>query len=344
MNTTTSSSCPSKRHLILAFSILYIVWGSTYLAIKFAIETLPPYMMASVRCILAGLILFAFLPASARVGITRKHWQSAAIIGSLLLGIGNGGVVIAEMSIPSGVVSLLVALTPMLIALLEHFPKVKVERRQLSGLLCGSLGILLLVGPQCLLNNTTFSWSAILTLFVACLSWTIGSIYSRTVEKPASTMVYIAMQMICGGLFLSIFSAVAGEYQGFNIRQVSAESIWALFYLIGFGSILGYGAYIWLLQNVSPSKVSTYAYVNPIIAVLLGWLLGGESLGVNTIVAAAFILAAVWLINSKSKKEKQDDQREPSELLPVAASLEQVCALEPVVQKELSVTRGHVKG
>lgn len=342
MKTTPCSSCPPKKLLILAFAVLYIVWGSTYLAIKVAIETLPPYMMASTRCILAGLILFAFLPASARTGIKIKHWQSAAIIGSLLLGIGNGGVVIAEKTIPSGIVSLLVALTPMFIALLEHFPKLKIEKRQICGLLCGSLGILLLVGPGCLLNSAAFNWSAMLILFVACLSWSVGSIYSRTVEKPPSTMVYIAMQMIFGGAFLSLFSLAAGEYQGFSLQQVSAESIRALLYLIGFGSILGYGAYIWLLQNVSPSKVSTYAYVNPIIAVLLGWLLGGESLGVNTVAATAFILGAVWLISSKPEASKQIEAT-GAKILPAIPCAEEACA-QPPQRKELSVTRGHLKG
>lgn len=387
--TKTTCSLKSCRNIIVAFAILYIVWGSTYLAIKVAIETLPPLMMASTRFIVAGILTYCFLPKGERTRPTLEQWRSAAIIGCLLLAAGNGGVVLSEKWIPSGIVSLIVAMTPMVIAILEFFAQrtkareeqavgehqkrlsgestepnhmkakqtatssVQTESRKIFGLLLGTAGIAMLVSPDSF-SSGHMEFLPMGLLLLASLSWSVGSLYSRSAAKPASTMLFVAMQMVCGGLALGALSLLTGEHLTFNIRAVSSASLLALAYLIVFGSILGYGAYIWLLQHVSPTRVSTYAYVNPVIAVLLGWAAAGEPITLRTLAATPLILCAVWLINSKSKatlpqstQEKQErqlpDDSQPSAQPAIPSTLSAAPATVGVT-KGLATTRGHMKG
>ncbi len=344
MEKTTCSLQSSRRKIILAFAILYVVWGSTYLAIKVAIDTVPPLMMGSLRFIIAGLLLYCVLPASERERPTLRQWRSAAIIGGLLLTVGNGGVVLSEKWISTGIVSLLVAMTPMFIAVLESFPKFAIGRRKAAGLILGTSGISMLVNPASFASGNV-NLAGIIVLLIASSSWAIGSIYSRSAEKPRSTMMFVAMQMVCGGIALGALSLTMGEHVHFDVRTVSAQSLFAVAYLIVFGSILGYGAYIWLLRNVSPTRVSTYAYVNPVIAVFLGWAVCGEPLGPATMGAAALILGAVWLINSKSREiEAPPAVADPPVAVLVAVEIGELNLPESVVRKDLAVTRGNVKG
>lgn len=303
MANTNFSLVPSSRNVFIAFAILYIVWGSTYLAIKIAIDTMPALMMGSVRFLIAGTGLYCFLLAKEQVKPTFKQWCAAAVIGFMLLTVGNGCVILAEKSIPTGMASLLGAMTPMLIALLENFPRVEFDKRRLAGLAIGTAGIGCLVGPAEVFASGNATMQGVLLLLLACLSWSVGSIYSRSAERPSSTLLFVAMQMICGGLALGAVSFGLGEHVNFNPQLISTESVIALAYLIVFGSLLGYGAYVWLLQHVNPTRVSTYAYVNPVVAVLLGWAFAGEALGMQTLMAGIAILAAVWLINSKAPRK-----------------------------------------
>lgn len=303
MANTNFSLVPSSRNVFIAFAILYVVWGSTYLAIKIAIDTMPALMMGSVRFLIAGTGLYCFLLAKERVQPTLKQWCSAAVIGLMLLAVGNGGVILAEKSIPTGMASLLGAVTPMLIALMESFPRFDLDKRKFAGLAIGTLGIACLVGPAEIFVSGNSTMQGVLLLLMACVSWSVGSIYSRSAERPQSTLLFVAMQMICGGLALGAVSLGLGEHLNFNPLLVSGQSVLALLYLIVFGSLLGYGAYVWLLQHVNATRVSTYAYVNPIVAVLLGWGFAGEVLGMQTLFSGLAILVAVWLINSKSPRK-----------------------------------------
>jgi drug/metabolite transporter (DMT)-like permease len=297
---------PGKGKIVLAFLILYVVWGSTYMAIKYAIDTLPPFMMGSIRFLVAGFGLYAILRFSGQAKPALRHWLSAAVVGVLLLAVGNGGVVLASRYVPTGVVSLMVAMTPVYIAILEHMGKGLPGGKTIAGLILGTLGIGLLISPAGLssqaVSGIAFNWFGILAVMVGSFAWSLGSIYSRRAHLPQSTMLAISMQMICGGIALSLCSFGLGEHVNFNLAQVSVRSLWAVAYLIVFGSLVGYTAYLWLLKHVSPSKVSTYAYVNPVIAVFLGWLMAGEVVSPKILLAGAVITCAVWLITQGNRK------------------------------------------
>lgn len=293
----------SKTKVILAFLGIYLIWGSTYLAIKFAIDTMPPFMMASLRFLTAGLGFFGVLMLLGHQRPEKKHWLSALITGTLLLAASNGSVVLATQTIPTGYISLLIAMVPVYVALFEWLEdrKQKVETKKILGLILGTLGIITLIGPQNLLIPGGINWFGIACVMFGSLSWSFGTIYSRRVEKPNSLMVGIAMQMMCGGAVLGLVSLVMGEHTQIASLHVSMQSILAVVYLIVFGSIIGYSSYLWLLNHVSASKVSTYAYVNPIVAIFLGWAFAGETVSAQTVVAGAIILASVWLITAGSK-------------------------------------------
>ncbi|MBC7998554.1 MAG: EamA family transporter [Leptolyngbya sp.] len=289
-----------KAKIILAFAGIYLVWGSTYLAIKFAIDTMPPFMMASTRFLTAGLLLFAVMMLMGRRRPEWKHWISATVLGTLLLAASNGGVVVATKHISTGMISLLIAMVPVYIAILEWLEDrtQKIQPKKIFGLLLGTLGICTLIGPESLLANSTLDWFGVAAVMLGSVSWSVGTIYSRRAHKPESLMVGIAMQMICGGLVLGLTSLIMGEHTQIATLNVSLKSVLAVCYLIVFGSIIGYSSFLWLLNHVSPSKVSTYAYVNPIVAIFLGWAFAGENITPQTMLAGSIILLSVWLITS----------------------------------------------
>lgn len=318
----------SKMKVILAFLGIYLIWGSTYLAIKFAIDTMPPFMMASFRFLTAGLGFFAVLMLLGHERPAKKHWLSALITGTLLLAASNGSVVMATKTISTGYISLLIAMVPVYVALLEWLEdrKQKVETKKICGLVLGTLGIITLIGPQNLFSAgglAGINWFGIACVMFGSMSWSIGTIYSRRVEKPSSLMVGIAMQMICGGAVLGLVSLVMGEHSQIANLHVSMKSVLAVAYLIVFGSIIGYSSYLWLLNHVSPSKVSTYAYVNPIVAIFLGWAFAGETISMQTIAAGTIILASVWLITAG--KKKQEPALVPCRVVDGAGANKQIC-------------------
>ena len=300
-----------NRSLILlmaAFAAVYIFWGSTYLAIKYAIETLPPFLMAGSRFVIAGAILMIWARFSADYEKPKAaHWRTSLIVGTLLLLGGNGGVVFAERHISSSLAALLVATEPFWIVLLSWLwlKGARPNLKAVLGIAIGFFGVWLLISGQSANAATANSGSmqifATVAIILAALSWATGSIYGLRSPVPKSSIQTSGMQMFCGGAVLLFVSLIAGEWSNFNITQVSANSWFGLVYLIVFGSLIGFTAYSWLLKNAQPAMVATYAYVNPIIAVFLGWLIAHESFTGQMLLGAGVIVGSVVLITSENK-------------------------------------------
>jgi len=298
-----------KSKVWLALLALYIVWGSTYLGIKFAIETIPPFFHAGVRFLASGLILVIWQRSAGNSMPTRKQWISTGIIGTLLLLGGNGLVAWAEQTIPSGIAALIIASVPMFLVIGEAIRPngVKPNWQGIVGLLIGFVGIFILVGPSEISGGTTkLNPLGVVALLSACLFWATGSIYSKTADLPKSSLMNTGAQMLVGSISLFIVSGLSGELNGWNIAEVSSRSIYGLLYLTFVGSLVGFASYGWLLQNAPISLVSTYAYVNPIVAVLLGVWLADEVLEPRIWLATAIIIGSVIFINSTRPKVKYE--------------------------------------
>lgn len=288
-----------KIKLILAFASVYIVWGSTYLAILFGVQTIPPFIMAGTRHLAAGLILLFVLRL--RGPLERPawfHWRTAAVMGFLMLLCGNGGVTWAEQQVPSGLTALLVATVPLWMGVMSRFGKntIRPGKREFAGIFLGLLGLGVLVGPENLAGDRPVGFIGAAVLMFAAFSWSAGSVYSKHAPHPSSPFLAAAMQMLCGGFFLIILGFFTGEWTELKMENVSSQSASSLVYLIIFGSVIGFTAYIWLLKNTTPAKASTYAYVNPVVAVFFGWLLASEPLTPRIMVAAIIIIGAVVMI------------------------------------------------
>ena len=298
-----------KSKVWLALLALYIVWGSTYLGIKFAIETIPPFFHAGVRFLASGLILVIWQRSAGSSMPTRRQWISTGIIGTLLLLGGNGLVAWAEQTIPSGIAALIIASVPMFLVIGEAVRPngVKPNWQGVVGLLIGFVGIFILVGPSEISGGTTkLNPLGVVALLSACLFWATGSIYSKTADLPKSSLMNTGAQMLVGSISLFIVSGLSGELNGWNIVDVSSRSIYGLLYLTFVGSLVGFASYGWLLQNAPISLVSTYAYVNPIVAVLLGVWLADEVLEPRIWLATAIIIGSVIFINSTRPKVKYE--------------------------------------
>jgi drug/metabolite transporter (DMT)-like permease len=293
--------------VIAAFAAVYLLWGSTYLAIRFAIETLPPLLMAGVRFLLAGAVLYAFMRLRGQPAPERRHWRSAALIGGLLLVCGNGGVTLAERTVPSGVAALLVAMVPLWMVLLEWLRPggTRPTGRVMVGLAVGFAGMVILVGPSELAGAGAVDFGGAALVLCGSLAWSIGSIYARGATLPANAFVATGMEMLCGGALLLVAGAARGELAGLNPAAFTGRSLAAFAYLVVFGSLVGFTAYIWLLGVSSPARVSTYAYVNPVVAVFLGWLIAGEALTPRVLIAAAVIVAAVAVITTGPRPQSE---------------------------------------
>jgi len=305
---------PALARVLAAFAAVYVVWGSTYLAIRFAIETLPPFLMAGARFLLAGAVLYGFVRARGAPRPQPVHWRSAAIVGGLLLFVGNGGVVWAERTVPSGVVALLVAMVPLWMVLLEWLRPggQRPGRAVVLGLVVGFAGMVLLVGPMELAGGGGVDPVGAVTVLVASLAWSVGSIYSRSAPLPSSPLLVTGMQMLAGGGMLTLAGLARGELGDFDPATVSTGSAVAFAYLVVFGSLVGFTAYVYLLKVSTPSRVSTYAYVNPVVAVLLGWLLANEPLNARILGATAVIVAAVAVITTGGARKKAASSPSPA--------------------------------
>ena len=293
---------PQKTfQIVLAFASLYLIWGSTYLAILFAIRSIPPLLMAGTRFLLAGIILYA----GARIsGATRSpliEWRTALIVGACLLLGGNGGVTLSEQYVPSGVAAVLVATVPIYIALLSWLFGMSKRPGAITwaGLAGGFIGVGVLVGPALRFSTTNESphaWIGMTILLCSSLIWSAGSLYSRTAKNAPSPFLAAGQQMLCGGTLLIIAGLAIGEWRQFHLQQITAQSFGAFVYLVLIGGIIGYASYAWLLRYCEPAKVATYAYVNPIVAVLLGALFAGETLNSRTLLGAILIIGSVALV------------------------------------------------
>jgi drug/metabolite transporter (DMT)-like permease len=288
---------PSLGRLVAAFAAVYVLWGSTYLGIRFSIETLPAFFTQGVRFTAAGLAMYAWARLSGAPHPTRREWGGGVVTGILLFVCGTGGVVWAERLIPSGVVALVVATEPISFVLIEAVRRRRVPRGAvLAGLALGAAGLVILVGPGEVLGGKGFAVSALVVLVAGTFCWAGGSLFSRGSRLPSSPVMATAVTLLCGGAGLALVGLGAGELSRFDPSAVSTRSVVATVYLFVFGSIVGFSAYLWLLRVTTVARVSTYAYVNPVVAVLLGWALAGEPLTARVALAAAVIVPAVALI------------------------------------------------
>jgi drug/metabolite transporter (DMT)-like permease len=296
----------SKRTLWIAFAAVYLVWGSTYLAIKYAVQTIPPYLMGGSRFLVSGLILFLWARARGAENPSRREWRDAAIVGTLLLCGGNGAVAWAEQRVPSGITALLVASVPLWMVVIDWLrPHGKRPPLVVGvGLIVGLGGVAVLALPGSTQAGGRVDPLGALMLLLGSISWAAGSIYSRHGARPASAEMATALQMIAGSVALFIVASVAGELGGFHSTAVSRASFIGWAYLVTFGALVGFTAYIYLLRETTPAKATTYAYVNPIVAVVLGWMVAGEPITPRTVVAAAIILASVALITLAGGQEE----------------------------------------
>jgi drug/metabolite transporter (DMT)-like permease len=308
---------PSTAAVIVALLTVYVVWGSTYLAIAVMIETLPPLLAAGTRFGTAGLLMLAAVAAMARLRggehrverPSRVHWRSAIIIGTLLLLCGNGGVVLAELRIPSGVAAVLIATVPIWMAV---FDAIQTGRRPsmlvVGGLVAGIIGVAVLLVPVQGIEGLDPVGVA-LVVVLGAIAWSLGSIYARSAPLPRSGLLATGMEMVAGGLALIVGGLLLGELGQVDVASFSTRSLLAFAYLVVFGSILAFTAYTWLLAHVSVSVAGTYAYVNPIVAVGLGAVLLSEEITPRTIIASVLIIGAV--IAMVSGRPRTADEPEP---------------------------------
>jgi drug/metabolite transporter (DMT)-like permease len=321
----TAPQAPSRVLVVAAFAAIYLIWGSTYLAIKYAIETLPPFLMTGARFLVAGAVLYAWSavrvrPASDTAdragsavptpGLTRRWWRDAFIVGALLIVGGTALVSWAERSVASGIASLVLATTPLWMVLMES--GIELRRlpapRVLAGVGVGTLGLGILIWPSVVAPGTGFDLLGVAGLVLAALTWAAGAMYSRRAAVPASPARATGMQMIAGAILSLLCGLALGEHRQLSIAAITPASMLAVGYLVVAGALVGFSAYLWLMRVSTPSHVATHAYVNPVVAVLLGWAVLGEPVSARTTVAMAVIVVAVVLIVSAPRAMRSAPQ------------------------------------
>jgi drug/metabolite transporter (DMT)-like permease len=287
----------ARARLLLAFALVYLLWGSTFLAMRFAIRTIPPLFMASMRHLVSGTILLGFTFWRTRYRPTRAEWRHAAIVGVLLLG-ANGTVAWSEQRVASGTAALLVATVPLWMVLIDWLRPGGYHpgRGVLIGLGLGLVGLITLVGPGAIVGHGAVNEVGAAALVLGSFSWAAGSIVSQRLPRPTVPLLAVGMQMVAGGAALMVAAVVSGEAAQFSLARVALASALGWGYLVVFGSLIGFTAYAYLLRSTTAARVSTYAYVNPVIAVFLGWAFAGEVVTTRTMAAAAVIVAGVAII------------------------------------------------
>jgi drug/metabolite transporter (DMT)-like permease len=305
------TASPNPLLVLTALLTVYVIWGSTYLGIRLAIASIPPFFMAGTRYLAAGGAMFLFALFRGAKMPSLVEWRDALIVGGCLLLVGNGGVTFAEQYVPSGTAALLIAIVPVFLTIFAWASKLGPRP---SGMVCiallmGLVGVSILSRPgtqSALSPANQFNWyTGIVVLIVAAAVWAAGSLYSRNAARPSSPIVGVGIQMICGGALLLLISVLTGEAGQFNWGRVTVESSLAWLYLVGFGAIIAFTAYIWLARVCSPALLGTYAFVNPVVAVLLGWAIAGEALDSRTISGAAVIVVAVVIIVVSTNRTKR---------------------------------------
>ena len=296
-----ASPSPSRTTLMLAFATIYVVWGSTYLGIRVAIESIPPFLMAGIRYLVAGSLLAAWLAATRGFRTTRRQWRDNTVIGVFLMLGGNGLISWAELFIPSGMTALLIGSQPLMMVLTEwvwrggHAP----TKTTWAGLALGFAGVAWLAAPWQNVTNGGLDLRGVTAILIGCVSWATGSIYGRRLRDPAEPLSAAAMQMLGGGGALMAAALAHGDLARFTPAHVSVNSWLAFAYLILIGSLVGFSTFVWLMKHSTPARVSTYAYVNPLVAVFLGWVILGEPVTARTLVAAAIIVLSVAVITTQ---------------------------------------------
>jgi len=280
--------------VLLAFAAIYLIWGSTYLAIRYAVETIPPLVAAGVRHTIAGSILLAWAYARG-FRARREHWIAGTIVGALFFLVGHGALHWAEQHVASGLAALLIATEPMFILVLAWASgQQKISRISALGLAVGVVGVAILTGVE--LSTKNASLLGMLAVLVGSLSWAAGVVISPKLRLPTDALARTAVPLVCGAVLLLAAAGISGEFRGLHWSAISSKSLMGLCYLIVFGSIVAFTAYTWLLQRCPPALVATHTYANPVVAVLLGWLLASESLTVRVALASVAILGAIVLI------------------------------------------------
>lgn len=297
---------PSRTALIVAFTAIYLIWGSTYLAIRVAVETMPPFLMAGARFLTAGSLLFGFLKLRGAAWPTAEQWRANAIVGMFLLLGGNGAVVWAEQFVPSGITALIIGIGPLFIVLTEWaWPGgIRPSLATFLALLLGFAGVTWLAAPWEGSHSGGVHLGGVGAILLGCLSWGVGSIYSRHAKHGAEPFVAASLQMLGGGASLLLVALFHGDLQRFDIAAVAPRGWGAFAYLIGAGSLIGFSTFVWLMKHSTPARVATYAYVNPIVAVILGWLILREPISSRTLAASALIVASVAIITTEKSRPK----------------------------------------
>jgi drug/metabolite transporter (DMT)-like permease len=298
---------PARWKILLAFAMIYFVWGSTYLAIRIGVQEMPPFLMAGLRFTAAGLGMFLWMRMTGTPSLTWQEWKGATLLGALMFLLDYACLFWAEQRIPSGIAAVILAMIPVCITLLEiiFLRTLGLSIRLVSGLLIGLLGVGVLANPWASLGEAPLDRRGVIALLAACVGWSVGTIVTKRLVLPASKPMSAAAQMLTGGVQLLILAALSGEISNFHAGAVSGKAWFSLVYLIIAGSIVAFTAYVWLLHYESPTRVGTYAYVNPVVAVILGGLLGGEKIGVRTVSAMVLILLGVAAITTAKAKGTQ---------------------------------------
>jgi len=300
-----STPRPRRWQTLLAFAIIYLVWGSTFLAIRVGVREVPPFLLAGMRFFAAGIVLFAWMRAKGTPSPSRREWATASFLAVLIF-VGDYGLLFwAEKRVPSGVAAVMMATIPVFLALAEivFLRTQKLTLRLGFALLVGIGGVLVLVSRSAGFGDAPIDFAGALALVVSAISWSLAAILTRKLSLPESKVMSSGAQMLAGGILLTLTAAMLGEFRGFDVRAVSVGAWLALIYLIVAGSIVAFTAYVWLIHHESPTKVGTYAYVNPVVAVLLGYALGGEALGSRTIAGTLLVLVSVVVITTTPKKK-----------------------------------------
>jgi len=303
---------PTTTQLVLGFGAIYLIWGSTYLGIRYAVETIPPLLMMGIRHLSAGILVYSWARARGAEAPRKKEWAFAAAAGALLFLGGHGVLAWAEQKVASGLAALLCATLPLWTVLIARFDGTerKLSLKTIAGILVGFAGVALLIGPDLL--SQRLNWLAAGAVLSSSLLWAIGTAYTRKVSLPSSKVLSAGLQMMSGGALLLLMAVSTGEAGRLRAANVTALSVLALVYLTIFGSIVAFTVYTWLVGVSSPSMVSTYAYVNPVVAVFLGWMAAGEVLGIRTLIATAVILAGVALVSRRRKLEQETKSEPPA--------------------------------
>lgn len=297
---------PPTWKVLLAFAIIYLVWGSTFFAIRVGVREVPPFLLAAMRFLVAGILLYTWARSRGVPAPTGAEWRGAIMLAVLIFVLDYGGVFWAERRVPSGITAVMLATIPAFMALSEILI---VKTRRLTGrlavaLLLGIGGVAVLVGHSAALGDAAIDGVGACVLLLASVSWSIASALSRKLPSPSSKVMSSAAQMCVGGVLLTLVAASVGEFREFHPAAISSKAWFALAYLIVPGSIVGFTAYVWLLHHESPTKVGTYAYVNPVVAVVIGYFLGGEAIGVRTILGTALVLVSVLVITTAGKNHE----------------------------------------